>query len=289
MVRRKRKTKNHLAIALKYIFIGLYWVIKNIILGIWWFIKYLFNQIKPLIERVYKTDFKKKRTIKENKDLKISDTPSYKYEDFKIIKDLEGKYSNFEKKLMESKSGIGIILGARGAGKSAIGLKILENFYIKTQRPSYTMGFKESDLPEWIKNISSIDEVENNAVVLLDESGIQFSSRDSMSSINKLLSKLLLIARHKDLNLIFITQNSSNIDLNIIRQADYLILKPSSLLQKDFERKKINQIYNEVEIYFKQYKKEKGLTYIYAESYRGFVSNPLPSFWNTDISKAYRD
>ncbi len=85
-----------------------------------------------------------------------------------------------------------------------------------------------------------------------------------------------------------ITHNSANIDLNIIRQADYLILKPSSLLQKDFERKKINDIYTEAEKHFKEFKEELGLTYIYSETYKGFIANPLPSFWTSNVSKAYR-
>ena len=108
-----------------------------------------------------------------------------------------------------------------------------------------------------------------------------------MSNSNKLLSQILFIARHKDLSIIFISQNSSNIEINTIRQADYIALKPSSLLQKDFERKKIKEIYEEVEKEFEKYKEDKGLTYIYSHNYKGFVSNPLPSFWNIKVSKAY--
>ena len=84
-----------------------------------------------------------------------------------------------------------------------------------------------------------------------------------------------------------VTHNSANIEINTIRQADYIALKPSSLLQKDFERKKIKEIYEEVEKEFEKYKTDKGLTYIYSHNYKGFVSNPLPSFWNSKVSKAY--
>ena len=84
-----------------------------------------------------------------------------------------------------------------------------------------------------------------------------------------------------------VTHNSANLELNVIRQSDYLLLKPSSLLQLDFERKKIKDIYVEVKKFFEQYKDEKGLTYVYSDSFRGFVSNSLPTFWNQDVSKAY--
>ena len=85
-----------------------------------------------------------------------------------------------------------------------------------------------------------------------------------------------------------VTHNSANIDLNIIRQADYLLLKPSSLLQKDFERKKINDIYKEAEKHFKEYSSDPALAYVYSETYKGFISNPLPSFWTSNVSKAFR-
>ena len=100
-------------------------------------------------------------------------------------------------------------------------------------------------------------------------------------------SKILLIARHKDLSVMFISQNSSNLEINAIRQADYLLLKPSSLLQKDFERKKIKQIYEEAQENFEDLKGTEGLTYVYADKFRGFVTNKLPSFWSEKVSKGY--
>ncbi len=114
-----------------------------------------------------------------------------------------------------------------------------------------------------------------------------FSSRSSMSTANKLLSTLLLIARHKDLSVLFISQNSSNLEINAIRQADFLILKPSSLLQKDFERKTIKDIYEEAEAHFQEFKNHQGLAYIYSDKYKGFITNPLPTFWSQKTSKAF--
>ena len=108
-----------------------------------------------------------------------------------------------------------------------------------------------------------------------------------MSEMNKMLSDILLVARHKDLSVLFITQNSSNLEINVIRQADYLILKPSSLLQKDFERTKIKKIYEEVVDDFSELKDDRGLTYIYSDKFRGFISNPLPSFWSEKVSKGF--
>ncbi|MDP4039493.1 MAG: zonular occludens toxin domain-containing protein [Candidatus Pacearchaeota archaeon] len=210
-----------------------------------------------------------------------------KYEDFKVLKRLEGDYGEWSNVVLNSESKIGIILGARGSGKTAFGIKLLENIYAKMKRNCFAMGFKSEEMPSWIKVVDDTNLIKNNSVVLIDEGGVLFNSRNSMSKPNKLLGELILIARHKNLTILFISQNSSNLDVNIIRQADFLALKPTSLLQKDFERKKIQEIYKGVENQFKKYAREKGITYIYSNEFRGFVSNALPSFWNVRISKSF--
>ncbi|MCM2326093.1 MAG: hypothetical protein NDI94_06520 [Candidatus Woesearchaeota archaeon] len=208
------------------------------------------------------------------------------YEPFQIIEKYSGDIDAWEKKL--PKSTIGIVIGARGKGKSAIGIKILENIKAKTKKSIYAMGFNQEDLPAWINVVDDPTKVASNSIVLIDEGGIFFSSRKSMTNANQILSDLILISRHKNLSVLFISQNSANLDINILRQADYLVLKPSSLLQKDFERQKIKDVYEEVKEQFVRFSEHRGLTYIYSEEFRGFVNNPLPSFWSMNISKSFK-
>ena len=211
-----------------------------------------------------------------------------KYEEFKVVQKTEGDYSKWLENVFKSDSKIGIILGARGSGKTAFGMKLLENMHVKSKKECFAMGFDEKELPSWIKGATDISQIKNNSFVLIDEGGILFNSRSAMSSANKLLSSLMLIARHKNISIIFISQNSSNLEVNILRQADFLALKPSSLLQKDFERKIIQKIYESMEKDFKKFKSERGITYIHSDSFTGFVSNPLPSFWKETISKSFK-
>jgi hypothetical protein len=248
--------------------------------GLWWLIKKIFVKSKEKVKEISK---KRDTSKKENKRPKSK----IKFGQFKELKNKKGKLVEFTNKLYKNKSMIGLILGARGTGKSAIGMRMLENFKAKTTKKVYALGFKEESLPTWIKVVNDIAEIENDAVILVDEGGIEFSSRNAMSNANKFLSELLLIARHKDLSVIFITQNSANLEINAIRQADYLILKPSSLLQKDFERKKIKDVYESVNEEFEELKGTLGLTYLYADSYLGFITNSLPSFWSDKVSKGY--
>ncbi|MBT7903641.1 hypothetical protein HN587_07295 [Candidatus Woesearchaeota archaeon] len=232
-------------------------------------------------------EIKKESTIKKLKTKFNIKNGEVNFDPFDLVKTKKGNLQKFENKLFSNKSMIGLILGARGTGKSAIGMRLLENFKEKSEKNIYAIGFKQESLPEWITVVHGIDDVQNNSVLLIDEGGIEFSSRKAMTTANKLLSELLLVARHKDLSVMFITQNSSNLEVNAIRQADFLLLKPSSLLQKDFERKKIKQIYESIEEEFEEIKHTLGITYLFSDSFQGFATNSLPSFWSDKVSKGY--
>lgn len=232
---------------------------------------------------------KEKRAKTTKKETTKRPRTKAKYTALKDIKPIKGKPTTFENFFHKSDSTIGIILGARGTGKSAIGLKLLENAHAKTGKQVYAIGFNAKDLPSWITAAKTPEEVKNDSIVLIDESGISFSSRKSMSNANQLLSSLLMIARHKNISVLFITQNSSNLEVNVLRQADFLVMKPSSLMQKDFERKKIKEVYETMEQSFEELKETTGLTYIHSDKYQGFVTNELPSFWTTKVSKAFKE
>jgi hypothetical protein len=284
---RDNDSRNNTIIFIKIIL----WPFKIIFKTISFIGEKLIRGIDYLINIFLTTNTKGKR--KDNKDEECDADASKGrpiYTPFKIIDTKKGTFQGFETFVSKNPSTIGLILGARGTGKTALGLKLIENVSsLNSKKKSFAMGFRGENLPKWLRSVEKIDDLENDSIVLIDEGGILFSSRKSLSDANRLLSEILLIARHKDLSVIFISQNSSNIDINVIRQADYIMLKPSSLLQKDFERSKIRQIYDEVEEQFHMYRKIKGITYLYSESFRGFASNSLPSFWSDKVSKSFRD
>ena len=203
---------------------------------------------------------------------------------FSLVEAEKGSVVAFEE--VFSRSTIGIVLGARGTGKSALGLRILEN--VAPLRRCVAMGFEKSSLPRWIDPVGSIEDIPQGSCVLIDEGGVLFSSRSSMSDANKLLSDLILISRHKDLAIIFISQNSSNLEVNVLRQADYLLLKPASLLQLDFERKIVEKVYRAAKKGFEKHQGTPGLTYVYSDAFCGFIANDLPSFWRDELSKQFR-
>lgn len=204
--------------------------------------------------------------------------------DFKLSKQVVGSFDDFKKRLDKS-SLIILITGKRGSGKTALGFKLLEA--LSKRRKAHYLG--KTKLPWFIKQVKDIKEVKNNSVVLIDEAAISYSSRDSMKKSNKLLGGLMLIARHKNLSLILVTQNSAMLDLNVIRLSDTLLFKEPSLLQARFERKSILDLFKKAEGYFKKIPAEDRKKYFYVvdDEFEGMLSYSLPEFWNERISKTF--
>lgn len=206
--------------------------------------------------------------------------------DFELVKEVNGDFNNFADRMRKS-SLIMLIIGKRGSGKTALGFKLLE--LLAGRRKAYYIG--NAKLPWWVKQVDSVDDVKNDSLVLVDEGALSYSARDSMSKSNKFLGKLMAIARHKNLSLIIITQNSAMLDLNVVRLADTLFFKEISLLQARFERKAIGDLFNKVQGVFKKIadgEREK-YAYIIDDDFEGMVSFSLPGFWSDNLSKSYSD
>lgn len=207
---------------------------------------------------------------------------------FDIVDTDEGDFGDFKDKLVRG-SLVMLITGKRGSGKTSLGMKFLEFFKNETRRKCYVLGYQKTRLPFWLKKADKMEDIPNNSVALFDEGAILFSSRDSMKNTNKELGKVMAIARHKNLTLILITQNSGMIDLNVLRLADSLLLKEPSLLQSKFERKAIKDIYEKIAPKFKDVKKKKGHFYVWDDDFQGMLYYTLPMFWSDKISKSFKN
>lgn len=210
-------------------------------------------------------------------------TPIFK--DLSVEKKILGDYNHFKKKLNDD-SKIILIFGKRGSGKSALGLRMMENIRAETNRDCYALGINEIYLPLWINPISNIDEANIGSVILIDEGAVSFNSRESMKETNKELSKIMAIARHKNLTLLFITQNTGMIDKNILKLTDSLMIKEGSLLQQEMERPEIKKFYIKSKELLENVK-ENRIKYFYLidSDFEGILEYSLPSFWTSELSK----
>ncbi|KXB04434.1 hypothetical protein AKJ48_02620 [candidate division MSBL1 archaeon SCGC-AAA261O19] len=173
---------------------------------------------------------------------------------------------------------------------TALGMKFLSWYGHNTDRKCYGIGYTDADLPQWIGKAGSLEDIPNDSVVLIDEAAILFFSREAMKSMNKTLSKLMSVARHKNLTLILITQSSAMVDLNVLRLADVLLFKEPSLLQARFERKSLKDLFEKVDTVFEEIEEEKvAHFYVFSDEYEGLVQYDLPYFWNDSISRAFKE
>lgn len=275
-------------------------VFKGIFKGLWFMVSKIGQGIAVstifIAEKIEnrksnkKNSGNKKQNKTKNKKIKLPAVfekhRSAEFSDLKVTNLVNGEFLSFEKRLHQ-KSMIIAIAGKRGSGKSTLGFRLLENINAKTKRPCFVLGVEQNVLPAWINSVSDVSEVKNNGIVLVDEGALSFSSRNSMSKKNKELGELMAIARHKNLSLILVTQNTGMLDKNVLNLTDAILLKKGSLLQSKMERAAIRKMYETAEESFSKVSKEKQISnfYIFDSDFEGLVSASLPSFWTEKISK----
>jgi hypothetical protein len=264
-----------------------YWLlrgVKALCTGLWWIVKKAGSLIGIAAHSAAE------RVKEKQKQHKLEQQPHYniqaKHTAFHVTKTVSGEMDDFEQQLHKS-SLIILIFGKRGSGKSALGFRVMENIHAKKNRPCFVLGVKQDVLPKWIISVDSMDEVKGGGVVLVDEGALSFGARESMKGTNKEVGKLMAIARHKGLTLLFITQNTGMIDKNVLQLADTLLIKEGSLLQLEMERTAIKKFYKKAHDAFSSLpSKRKKYVYVIDGDFEGVVETTLPSFWSTKVSKS---
>lgn len=185
-----------------------------------------------------------------------------------------------------------LILGGRGKGKSALGYRLLE--LLRWVANIYVVGLpKEARkyLPEWIRMVASLEDVPPKSIVLVDEAYMSYHARSSMAAKAKAMSQLLNLSRHREQTLIFVTQESRQVDPNITSSANVIIFKKPGILQAEFDRPGLNKIASNAKEAFTTISAgdEKKQSYVYApdSDFTGLVENSLPTFWTQKLSHIF--
>jgi hypothetical protein len=270
----------------KYIFLGIFYFFR----AIWQILMFPFERKQKDEEEKDLEETEKNKKSKLNLDfLKPNKKPKKEICNIHHKKTVKGYFTDFRKRL-DTDSLIISIVGRRGSGKSALGFSLLENISAKTKRRAFVMGVDQKLIPKWIDSVEDIEEVDNGGLLLIDEGAISFSSRESMSKKNRQLGKLLAIARHKDLTLIFITQNTGMMDKNVLNLTDTLIFKEGSLLQEKMERRAMKDFYEKSSKELNKIPKDKrkAYSYVFDDEFEGLIKTDLPSFWSSKVSKSHK-
>ena len=138
-----------------------------------------------------------------------------------------------------------IIIGSRGQGKTSLGYYLLELHKEKKKVFVYNHP-KPKLLPTWIKNITKLERLPENAVVLIDESSNDFDQYSYQKRTNIYLRNLLTVARHKNQSYIFIALTTNFLNLNFLYMVNAWFFKQPTLFQREEERKIVKQSYAKI-------------------------------------------
>ena len=198
--------------------------------------------------------------------------------------------------------GIVAITGTIGEGKSALAWTLADQAHQRGRAVAafdFTEGARKA-LPRWVDHLETVDAVATfkprrghklPAVLVMDEAALKANARRSMSTDNLEWVKLSAIARHKEILVLFISQNNRQGDSGIIMEAQTVLMKRPTELHTRFSRPELRQEVQEAFEGFAKASDKEGRKWTYVVDYRrgkrGWLRNTLPSWWSEKISRAF--
>lgn len=146
-------------------------------------------------------------------------------------------------------SGLAVVLGARGSGKTALTTRLAE----RRGRPTYVLGMPQSVLPDsgqWQAiGPENVEQIPNRSTVIIDDAGLYVDSHKWGSDLNELVRSLVMTLRHREIILIVNSQYASSINKYVL-DADALFLRPPGMLWRAIERPELTAIFEQAEAAF---------------------------------------
>ena len=147
------------------------------------------------------------------------------------------------------RTGIILVTGFRGEGKTAMSWWLADRLRKAKGYPSRVVAYGLPAtglklLRKWGQNAaSSPDQLAalKPSIIVADEAAFSANARRSMSEDSVQLMKLFAICRHKGHLMIFISQTSRQVDIQIVEQADLVLMKKPSALQGKTARKELKE------------------------------------------------
>tara|TARA_B100000519_G_C14253824_1_gene443951 strand:- start:2826 stop:3488 length:663 start_codon:yes stop_codon:yes gene_type:complete len=197
--------------------------------------------------------------------------------------------------------GVIVINGHRGEGKSALGWWLAQEMSKKTKKKIAALGIPAEARAVFpkrgfgrggLQHVMDLSQVSmlKPSIIVCDEAAFIAGSRDAMSKSNKEWLKLIAICRHKDHLLIFIHQQSRQLDIQIMMDADLVLMKRPTMLHLRGARQEFAPEINDA---FKKFSAMRGDTRkkVYMVDYHygkaSMLPARMPTWWNNKVSKAY--
>ena len=188
-----------------------------------------------------------------------------------------------------------LILGARGAGKSAVAVRIQE--LLRHKAAPYAVGLPSKAsklLPDWYGLADDFSTIPNNSIIYVPESYRLFHSRSTQSARGRAIGEIVNLSRHRKHTIIFDVQNAAHLDRNILSEVDLVLIKEPGAFQRGFERSQFRSSMDAARAAFSglaKHRRKRSVWVIAPGADIGglLFENLLPTFWTDALSRIFGD
>ena len=183
-----------------------------------------------------------------------------------------------------------VIVGPRNSGKTHLGQRLLDQRRVHAD--PYVLGPSSLRrlLPKEIGVVQRLEDVPRGAAVLIDEAYIAFGARNSMTAAGRIIGQMVNLSRQRGWSLIFVTQDSRQLDVNVISQADVIAIKGVSEIGREYERRELRPFTERARPAFATIQgDQRPWTWVYSEKtgFSGLVRHEPASYWREALSNAF--
>lgn len=148
------------------------------------------------------------------------------------------------------KPSVVLITGRRGSGKDVTACALAEELHSQTGKEVYSNYDPEKyKIPKhWHKR--KANEYVPDTVQMVSDAHLEYFSREWQKDVSSALVKVVSVSRHRNIDFIYTTQQTSLLDRQAVANVDVLIFKEPSLLAARFERSEVSELTEEATAYF---------------------------------------
>ena len=200
------------------------------------------------------------------------------------------------------KQGLVLIMGQRGQGKSALGWWLADKVAKETGKNVVAFGMPQAAQPaiqrarkgttEYVDSMQEINTLKPS-VIVVDEASFVVNARQSQSNSNQDWLKLAAICRHKDHLLIFISQHSRQLDIQLVMDCEMvLIKKPSALHVRAAKPEMKPELNTALQGFSARPVADSPKEWVFAVNYLDcttrWLNSAMPAWWTEEISKSFQ-
>ena len=183
-----------------------------------------------------------------------------------------------------------VIIGPRGSGKSHLAHRLLE--LLRVHADPYVVGpaSLRALLPKAFGIVQRLEDVPPRAAVLIDEAYAAFGARSSMTAAGRSIGELVNLSRQRGWSLIFVTQDSRQLDVNILSPDDVIAIKGVNEIGREFERRELRPYIDRAAAAFATVPGDRRpWTWVYSTKtgFAGLVRHEPASYWRPALSNAF--